>query len=100
MISKEYPKSVSLCLASIFVALLPTFAQQTNVGNITGSVADASGAIIPGADVIAMNTATGVAYQTVATNAGLYNINLLPIGSYNVTVSKAGFAKETRLAGC
>ena len=71
-------------------------AQQTNLGNITGSVGDTSGATIPDAQVVAVNSATGLTQSTVTTSGGLYNINLLPIGRYTVTVTKAGFQKATR----
>src|SRR5438128_2454553 len=71
-------------------------AQQTNLGNITGSVGDTSGATIPDAQVVAVNSATGLTQSTVTTSGGFYNINLLPIGRYTVTVTKAGFQKATR----
>jgi len=43
-----------------------------------------------------VNSATGLTQSTVTTSGGLYNINLLPIGRYTVTVTKAGFQKATR----
>jgi len=46
-------------------------AQQTNVGNITGSVEDTTGAIIPAAEVVAVNPATGVTQSTVTTSQGV-----------------------------
>jgi len=88
----------SLVIASLGLVLTTGLhAQQTNVGNITGSVQDATAAIVPGAEVLVVNTATGVAQSASTTSAGLYNINLLPVGSYTVTVTKTGFQKETKI---
>src|SRR5437660_6214536 len=88
-------------LAGLFVAVavllgLNLYAQQTNVGGITGTVRDASGAVIPGADVEAVNQATHVSQKAVSNQSGTYTIALLPIGTYTVTVSKAGFQKSVR----
>ena len=72
----------SLVIASLGLVLTTGLhAQQTNVGNITGSVQDATAAIVPGAEVLVVNTATGVAQSASTTSAGLYNINLLPVGN-------------------
>ena len=88
----------SLVIASLGLVLTTGLhAQQTNVGNITGSVQDATAAIVPGAEVLVVNTATGVAQSASTTSPGLYNINLLPVGSYTVTVTKTGFQKETKI---
>ena len=88
----------SLVIASLGLVLTTGLhAQQTNVGNITGSVQDATAAIVPGAEVLVVNTATGVAQSASTTSAGLYNINLLPVGSYTVTVTKTGFQKEKKI---
>src|SRR6266542_3142965 len=71
-------------------------AQQTNVGNITGTVDDASGAILPGAEVIAINQGTNITRSAATTSAGVYFINLLPVGTYTVTVTKTDFQKVTK----
>ena len=60
-------------------------------GSISGVVHDSSGALVPAADVIALNTQTGVKW-TVATDAqGFYSFQALPVGNYEVDVSKGGF---------
>jgi hypothetical protein len=86
-----------LIATAMLLSTVDVCGQQTNVGNITGSVADSSGAIVPSADVVAVNQATGMVYPTVTTSAGLYNLNLLPIGGYNIVVSKGGFQKQSKL---
>ncbi|MGC8794603.1 MAG: TonB-dependent receptor domain-containing protein, partial [Bryobacteraceae bacterium] len=62
---------------------------------ITGSVTDPSGAVIPGAKVVARNEATGVSYETATSSAGTYVLDALPPGVYTVTVSQAGFQTFT-----
>lgn len=67
---------------------------QANAGEIAGTVKDASGAVIPAANVEAVNLATGLT-QTATTNPdGNYRIVLLPPGAYKVTVKATGFAES------
>jgi hypothetical protein len=66
-------------------------AQTTTSGDIAGTVQDSSGAVIPGADVKAMNTGTGAIKETTTGSAGDYRISLLQPGSYTVTVTASGF---------
>jgi hypothetical protein len=75
-------------------ALLCTFATafgQTGRGSISGLVTDPSGAIVPGANVTAINHATGLEQHTVTTAAGLYSFVSLNPGNYQVTASLQGF---------
>lgn len=58
---------------------------------ITGSVTDASGATVAGADITATNDATGVVSKTTTTSAGTYEFNGLIPGSYTVKVEFKGF---------
>ena len=69
---------------------------QTDRGTITGTVADASSAVIPGAQVTATNTQTTAKYETVSTETGNYTITQLPAGVYEVTVELPGFKKYIR----
>jgi Carboxypeptidase regulatory-like domain/TonB-dependent Receptor Plug Domain len=71
-----------------------TLTAQTITGSITGIVTDSSGAVIPGAGVNAHNIDTGVNSAVVTSSAGLYRIQFLPIGHYQVTVSAKGFDKQ------
>src|ERR1051326_652 len=85
------PLVVLLCLA-----ILPAVAQQLNVGSITGTAQDTSGAVIPGAQVVAKNQATGLTQTAVSNAEGGYVIPLLPQGNYTLTVTKEGFKTFTR----
>lgn len=64
---------------------------QAETGQITGTVTDATGAVIPKANIEAKNVATGTSRATVATQAGDYTLPNLQPGTYEVTISAAGF---------
>ena len=66
---------------------------QTVTGSVTGSVVDPSGAVVPNATVVAVNTATGVRTPATSDAAGVYSIRFLPIGTYQVEVTANGFGK-------
>ncbi|HEX9119714.1 MAG TPA: carboxypeptidase regulatory-like domain-containing protein [Terriglobales bacterium] len=68
-----------------------SLAAQTFRGTILGSVTDISGAVLSGASVAARNTATGQQRTTQTSGDGSYSIPELPIGTYEVTASQAGF---------
>jgi hypothetical protein len=66
---------------------------QTVTGSVTGTVLDPSGAVVPGASVVAINVSTGVHTPTTSNAAGAYSIRFLPIGSYTLEVTATGFSK-------
>src|SRR5690349_4370175 len=64
---------------------------QTGTSNITGTVRDTNGAVVPGATVTAKNEATNATQTQSTTDAGLYAFTSLPVGRYTITVEKSGF---------
>lgn len=64
---------------------------QTFRGGINGTVTDGSGAVVPGAAVEIVDTATEVSHKTVSTSAGEYSFQDLPLGTYKITVVASGF---------
>jgi len=66
-------------------------AQTGGGGSIQGTVTDPTGAVVPGATVIATNVATTVETTRQSNDAGLYVISPLPPGEYKVTASLTGF---------
>src|SRR5256714_4557377 len=64
---------------------------QTGTSNITGTVRDVNGAVVPGAAVTAKNEATGVSSTQNATDSGLFAFSSLPVGKYTISVEKQGF---------
>jgi len=70
-------------------------AQNSGTGAITGIVSDPSGAAIPGASVSIMNLATGETRRVVSSGQGVYAVQLLLPGHYEVEVAKNGFGTST-----
>jgi len=64
---------------------------QAQAGNISGTVRDTSGAVIPGASVSLANTATGVTTATKTDKEGLYVFPYVQPGIYDISASASGF---------
>jgi hypothetical protein len=64
---------------------------QTTAGIINGAVRDASGAVVPDAEVTATNLDTSIKNTTKTNGNGDFALAALPVGTYSVTVSKPGF---------
>jgi hypothetical protein len=69
---------------------------QTATGQITGTVTDASGAVVPGAKVTANSQLTGLTRTAITSASGDYVLTLLPVGVYSVTAEKEGFRVAKR----
>ena len=85
-------------LFSVMAAILcawPTPA-QTSTSRISGTVLDASGAVVPRATVILTNDATGVSERQQTTEAGLYSFPSVPVGTYTLRVEAPGFRTAVR----
>jgi Carboxypeptidase regulatory-like domain len=74
-----------------FVSMISTSSAQTATGQITGTVRDATNAVMPGVKVVVTNEQTGLTRQTVSGANGEYVIPLLPVGVYVVTGELTGF---------
>jgi len=66
---------------------------QTATATITGTVTDGTGAVVPNAQVTVQAHGTGLTYQATSTSDGTYTVPLLPVGTYDIAVSAAGFGK-------
>ncbi|MBI1763927.1 MAG: TonB-dependent receptor [Acidobacteria bacterium] len=64
---------------------------QTSSSRISGTITDATGALVPGAKVTIKDEATGVTYNQTTTGAGLFTFPSLPVGKYTVSVEMKGF---------
>jgi Carboxypeptidase regulatory-like domain len=80
-----------LALLIVAVASSLAHAQGSFFTSLSGTVADSSGAVIPGADVKIKNNGTGAEYNTVTASDGGFSVPSLPGGTYSVTVSLMGF---------
>jgi len=77
------------------IGMIGAFAQSDR-GTIAGTVTDNSGAVVPHASVVAVNTENGTEYPVATTDTGNYTIASLRPGTYSVSADAAGFKKTTR----
>ena len=84
-----------LCLMVILSAISPAWAQSGNVGSVEGTVADPTGAVIPGASLHLRNLETSARRETATNEAGLFRFPILPVGIYELVVERDGFAALT-----
>ena len=80
-----------LCFLGVILLAPRCGAQEMTVAMITGTVTDASGAVVPGASIEILNQNTGVKIATKSNAAGEFAVPELPVAVYTVTVSKEGF---------
>ncbi|MDX6459459.1 MAG: hypothetical protein QOE55_3156 [Acidobacteriaceae bacterium] len=81
-------------LSLLLVFSVPAVAQVSAA--LSGRVTDQAGAGLPGATVTAKDTDMGIARETVTDTAGRYELPALPVGRYEVTATKSGFAVAVR----
>jgi hypothetical protein len=85
-------------ITRFFCIILLLFAQkyclaQVDRASLNGTIRDSAGKVIPGARIVAIQTATGLQRETVSSPSGSYDIPELPIGTYRVICSASGFQK-------
>jgi len=85
-------RGLAVVLFILICGLLPAMAQQIT-GSINGTVKDEQGAVVAGATVKATNAETGLQRSAMTDPNGLYNIQHLPIGKYELTADASGFKK-------
>ena len=83
-------------LFGIFFGLsLSAIGQDATTGSISGTVVDASGAVIKGATVTLINTDRSRVERTLTTSgSGFYTASALPLGTYTVKISERGFKSD------
>jgi hypothetical protein len=79
-------------LAAVF-GVATGFTQSGPNGSLSGTVTDQTDAVIPGATITLVNTATGATRTTTTDTAGAWKVPALPVGSYRITVEANGFKK-------
>lgn len=91
-------KALLSAVATISVCCVLTHVAQAQIdqGAITGTVQDASGAVIPGASVTLTNTGTGLQLHTQSDESGVYTFAPVRIGNYAISVTAPGFKKTTQ----
>ena len=76
---------LSICCISVAMA------QSTGTATLTGSVTDASGAVVPRANVTVSNPATGFVFTSVTTEEGTWYIPNLNPATYQLKIEASGF---------
>jgi hypothetical protein len=84
----------ALLLSTLFASF--AFAQSIVTGDLTGTVTDPSGAVVPGAKVTIQSDASGETRGAQTNDQGQYRFALLKPGSYTLTVSAPGMANIER----
>ena len=100
---KTERKFASVIARSVFPVIVLTLLLALSVstpaavgGSISGTVKDATGAVIAKATVTVTNIETGVQQTAVSNDAGTYSFPTLPVGHYNLDVTDAGFRPYRR----
>ncbi len=81
-------------LAFALLLILPAHRAQAqyDTGTLVGAVHDATGAVIPGANVSVVNKGTGAVFTAVSGSAGEYEVPSLHTGTYKITAEHSGFS--------
>src|SRR5436309_3233800 len=69
---------------------------QTIFGRISGTVKDATGAVVPAATVTVTNTATNLTRTASTDEDGFYTVTNLPVGTYTVSAEQKGFKRAVQ----
>lgn len=85
-----------VCMALLVVPPSQIALGQAGAAELTGEVADASGALLSGARIVATDTQTGVSTETKSSDSGVYVINRLRPGVYAVSAEVEGFQKRVQ----
>src|SRR5499427_192765 len=86
-----------LLAASILLSVVlttKTFAQSSNA-TVSGTVSDATGAVLPGVTITATNNATGIVTTALSNDSGVYNFASLLPGVYKISGELPGFQIQT-----
>ena len=91
-----------LSILVVIAFLLPAaWAQVTDAGTVLGTVADSSGAIVPGVSITLRDPESNLTYKTVTDESGEFRFLTVPAGPYELTAEKKGFTRYcTRLSRC
>ncbi len=81
---------VAFVAAVALVLAIPAAMAQSGAGSIQGTITDSTGAVVPGAIVHVVNTATNVATDAKSNEVGFYQVPALFTGTYTVTITAPG----------
>src|SRR5205085_5518299 len=85
--------AVFISVGGLFLCLCPPFGWTQSTAQISGTVTDQTGAVLPGVDVTATETQTGLKRSVVSNETGSYVLPNLPVGPYRLEAGLPGFRK-------
>jgi hypothetical protein len=92
-VSKLLSLATLAATLAVLGALAPDASAQTIVGQISGTVADSSGGVLPGVTVTVTNEGTGLTRTAVTDARGAWVVTNLPVGRYSVSAELQGFRR-------
>jgi len=84
---------IVVAITGILLLMLPVATAQSMFANLSGTVTDSSGAVVPGVKIIIQDVNSKTSRQATSNSAGFFSVTSLPAGTYNVTVDAKGFQK-------
>jgi len=84
----------TLVLFLLLLFPLPALA-QTTVSTIEGTIKDAQGSVVSGANVKVKSAALGIERDATSDANGFYRVTALPAGNYSLTITHTGFTTRT-----
>ncbi len=86
---------LAVCFAVLALSVVtPTALAQTTVSTIEGTIKDAQGSVVAGANIVAKSATLGIERTTTSDENGSYRIAALPAGTYSLSISHSGFATK------
>ena len=82
---------IGICTALVIFVFTAGLAWGQATAQISGTVRDSSGAVLPGVEITATQTETGTARMTISNETGFYVLPSLPLGPYKLEAALAGF---------
>src|SRR5919199_2920501 len=92
---RGFLRCLAAACACVLLTALPA-AAQFDRGQISGTIKDAQGAVVPGVTVTATNLSTQAVQTTTTDATGFYTFPNLPPGKYDVAAELSGFKKALR----
>ncbi len=85
-------KVLVLCAAVLLSLIAAPALAQTTVSTIEGTIKDAQGSVVSGAQIVVKSAALGIERTATSDADGFYRITALPAGNYSLAITHAGFA--------
>jgi hypothetical protein len=94
--SNWHTNRIVFCFLLVLVFMNSEVGWSQGTAQITGTVKDSTGAVLPGVDITATQTATGILRTAITDETGSFIISSLPVGPYRLEASLPGFRTYVR----